>query len=62
MVRHMQLTFSEMAFGPRLTDEQHKITFGFESQTRPAKDSAEKPAKTTEWMAPIRAHASCKST
>ena len=58
----VRFTLREIAFGPRLTDEQHRITFGLESQTRPANDSAEKPAKTTEWTAPMRAHASCKPT
>lgn len=42
------LTFREIALGPRLTDEQHRMVLGLESQTRPASDSAEKPAKTTE--------------
>ena len=36
-----------------VTSMQHS-----ESRIRSRKDSAEKPAKTIEWMAPIRAQAS----
>ena len=33
-------------------------TLASQSLMRPASDSGEKPANTTEWMAPIRAQAS----
>ena len=55
------LTFRESAFGPRLTPEHVKMTVGRLSKMRPARDSAEKPAKTTECTAPMRAHASCST-
>lgn len=51
--------FSSMCLGPRLTAEQVTTILGVESEMRPASDSAEKPAKTTEKTAPRRAQASC---
>ncbi len=48
-----------MCLGPRFTAEQVTTILGEESEMRPASDSAEKPAKTTEKTAPIRAQASC---
>ena len=48
-----------MGLAPRLTAEAVSTTLGLESRMRPAKDSAENPAKTTECTAPILAHASC---
>ena len=50
---------SEMTLAPRLTAEVVSTTRGRESRMRPLSDSAEKPAKTTECTAPMRAHASC---
>lgn len=51
--------FSSMCLGPRFTAEQVTTILGEESEMRPASDSAEKPAKTTEKTAPMRAQASC---
>ena len=51
--------FSSIDLGPRLTPEQVMTILGDESEMRPASDSAEKPAKTTEKTAPMRAQASC---
>ncbi len=38
------------------------ITFGFASSMRVASDAAAKPPNTTEWIAPMRAHASIANT
>jgi hypothetical protein len=38
--------------------EAETITFGFASLMRVASSLAAKPPKTTEWTAPMRAHAS----
>ena len=56
------LTFKLMGLAPRWTADAVSTKFGLESKMRPARDSAENPAKTTEWMAPILAHANCKGT
>ena len=48
-----------MAFLPRLTAEAARTTLALQSRIRTAMDSGEKPAKMTEWTAPILAHASC---
>ena len=42
---------------PRITALQVSTTVAWLSRMRWESDSAEKPAKTTEWTAPIRAHA-----
>ncbi len=42
--------------------EAETITFGFASSIRLASSSAAKPPNTTEWIAPIRAHASIAIT
>ena len=41
-----------------MTPEVVTTTRDLQSPTLEASDSAEKPAKTTEWTAPMRAHAS----
>lgn len=45
-------------FLPLMTPDVVTTTRDLQSATRDARDSAEKPAKTTEWTAPMRAHAS----
>ena len=52
------MLFRSMAFLPRLTADAASTTFALQSRILAAMDSGEKPAKMTEWMAPIRAHAS----
>ena len=42
----------------RQAQEGGRTILGVESEMRPARDSAEKPANTTENTAPMRAHAS----
>ena len=58
--RRAPLTLREIALGPRLTAEQVSKTRGWASCILPDRDSAEKPANTTLWTAPMRAHASCR--
>ncbi len=41
-----------------MTPDVVTTTRDLQSATRDARDSAENPAKTTEWTAPMRAHAS----
>ncbi len=45
-------------FLPLMTPDVVTTTRDLQSATRDASDSAENPAKTTEWTAPMRAHAS----
>ena len=45
-------------FLPLMTPDVVTTTRDLQSATREASDSAENPAKTTEWTAPMRAHAS----
>ena len=45
-------------FLPLMTPDVVTTTRDLQSTTRDASDSAENPAKTTEWTAPMRAHAS----
>ncbi len=45
-------------FLPLMTPDVVTTTRDLQSATRDANDSAENPAKTTEWTAPMRAHAS----
>lgn len=46
-----------MVLPPRLPSSVVMTTRALQSMMRSRKDSAEKPAKTTEWMAPMRAQA-----
>ena len=55
----LRSTLRLMGLAPRLTAEAVSTTEGLESRMRPARESAEKPANTTECTAPILAHASC---
>ena len=55
----LRSTLRLMGLAPRLTAEAVSTTEGLESRMRPARESAEKPAKTTECTAPILAHANC---
>ena len=52
-------TLRSMGLAPLWTAEAVRTKSGFESKIRPASDSAENPANTTECTAPILAHASC---
>ena len=47
---------------PSHSPEQVTTILGLESEMRPASDSAEKPANTTEKTAPRRAQASCEGS
>ena len=49
---------SGIGLAPRRTAEAVSTTLDLESAMRAASASAEKPPKTTEWTAPMRAHAS----
>ena len=46
------------ALPPRMPASAVTIAFGRASSMRVASDAAAKPPNTTEWIAPIRAHAS----
>ena len=50
--------FSGFGFVPRNAPSAVITNLQSESCIQSASDCAEKPANTTEWMAPIRAHAS----
>ena len=52
------LGFMGIALAPRNVPLAVINVLQFESTIRSAKASAENPPKTTEWTAPIRAHAS----
>ena len=45
-----------------IPQDAETMTFGFASSIRLASSWAAKPPKTTEWIAPIRAHASIAIT
>ena len=46
------------ALPPRMPASEVTIAFGRASSMRVASDAAAKPPNTTEWIAPMRAHAS----
>jgi hypothetical protein len=52
-------TLSSTSLGPRLVPVAVITTRGWLSRIRPARDSALKPANTTECTAPMRVQASC---
>jgi hypothetical protein len=54
----LTLSFSSVTRPPRGAPSEVTTTFASLSLTRLASASGEKPAKTTEWIAPIRAQAS----
>ena len=51
------ISFVASFFLPLMTPDVVTTTRDLQSATRDASDSAEKPANTTEWTAPMRAHA-----
>ncbi|MNP63771.1 hypothetical protein D3C76_1592090 [compost metagenome] len=56
------LALSGVRRPPRRPSSAVITTFDLQSMMRPASASGEKPPKTTEWIAPIRAQASIATT
>lgn len=52
-------TLRSIFFAPLFTADAVNTTIGWDPTILSANDSAENPANTTEWMAPILAQANC---